>query len=227
MTMASANARVYPAFADDWQLAAKIRIEDNHSMDAEEEWKILHGRFPWKCYRSESIEQKYRIFRKEKLLCISKHSPISSVVMGGIAFTLSIFHFKEEKVPAILSTCVFLLINVAVLSLYGAKEIQTSISHLVAQFVNILAFCLLVCWQLLDLQDVAVTSTRLEWVVYLSFLAFVILPMRYWACVGLIFLLFLGHISTIVYKLTRNGISPIDIVYQVSFLFFLCKNRIR
>lgn len=220
MTMASANARVYPTLADDWQLAAKIRVADDHSMDIEDEWTVLHGRFPWNCYRSQTIEQKYMIFRKEKMLRISKHSPISSIVMGGVAFSLSIFHFKEEKVAAILSTCIFLLVNVAILSLYVAREIQTSVSHLVAQFVNILPFFLLVCWQFLDMQDIAVTSTRQEWVVYFVFLAFITLPMRYWACCGLTFILFLGHVSTIVYKLTRKGISSTDIVYQVRFYYY-------
>ncbi|XP_062612231.1 adenylate cyclase type 6-like [Saccostrea cucullata] len=178
--MSSVSARVYPMLADNRKLTAKLSVADEHAMDGEDEWTILHDRFPWKRYKSETIEQKYILFRKEKMLCISKHLPLSSVVFGGIIFALSIFHFEEEKVPVILSTCIFLLVNIAVLSLYCAKEIQTNTSHIVSQFVNILPFFLLVFLQISDLQDISLTGTRMEWVVFLVFLAFVTLPVRYW-----------------------------------------------
>uniref|UniRef100_K1QSM2 adenylate cyclase n=1 Tax=Magallana gigas TaxID=29159 RepID=K1QSM2_MAGGI len=179
--MPTANVKIHPATADDQEMTSgRLRAADQQNMDPEEDWKILHARFPWKRYHSESIEQKYNVFRKEKMLSISKHLPLSSAMFGGIVFALSIFHFNEEKVPAILTTCMFLLVNIAVLSLYCAKEIQTNTSHIVSLFVFVLPFSLLVCVQLLDFREISASGMRLEWVAFLVFLAFVTLPVRYW-----------------------------------------------
>lgn len=131
-------------------------------------------------------------------------------------FALSIFHFNEEKVPAILTTCMFLLVSIAVLSLYCAKEIQTNTSHIVSLFVFVLPFSLLVCVQLLDFREISASGMRLEWVAFLVFLAFVTLPVRYWVCCAMVLVLFLGQLSAVVFKLFKNKSSPMDILYQVS-----------
>lgn len=215
--MPTANVKIHPATADDQEMTSgRLRAADQQNMDPEEDWKILHARFPWKRYHSESIEQKYNVFRKEKMLSISKHLPLSSAMFGGIVFALSIFHFNEEKVPAILTTCMFLLVNIAVLSLYCAKEIQTNTSHIVSLFVFVLPFSLLVCVQLLDFREISASGMRLEWVAFLVFLAFVTLPVRYWVCCAMVLVLFLGQLSAVVFKLFKNKSSPMDILYQVS-----------
>ncbi|XP_078334027.1 adenylate cyclase type 8-like [Crassostrea virginica] len=215
--MAKPTARVYPAGPSDREMTIDRNImTDPNIMEKEKEWRILYARFPWKHYQTQSIEQKYHVFRKQKMLYISKHLPLSSVCFGGIVFALNVLHFKEERVTAILSTCIFLLVNVAVFSLYCAKEIQTNTSHIVAQFVVVLPFFLLVCVQLLDFRDISASGTRLEWVTFLVFLAFVTLPVRYWVCCAWVFVLFLGQMSTVVFKLLRNGRSHTDILYQVS-----------
>lgn len=92
-------------------------------MDLEEDWKIFYVRFFWKCYYLESIEQKYNVFRKEKMLFILKYLFLLLVMFGGIVFVFSIFYFNEEKVLVILIMCMFLLVNIVVLSLYCVKEI--------------------------------------------------------------------------------------------------------
>ncbi|XP_052688522.1 adenylate cyclase type 8-like isoform X1 [Crassostrea angulata] len=215
--MPTANVKIHPATADDQEMTSgRLRAADQQNMDPEEDWKILHARFPWKRYHSESIEQKYNVFRKEKMLSISKHLPLSSAMFGGIVFALSIFHFNEEKVPAILTTCMFLLVNIAVLSLYCAKEIQTNTSHIVSLFVFVLPFSLLVCVQLLDFREISASGMRVEWVAFLVFLAFVTLPVRYWLCCAMVLVLFLGQLSAVVFKLFKNKSSPMDILYQVS-----------
>lgn len=227
--MPTANVKIHPARADDTKTTSgRLTSADQRNMDPEEDWKILHARFPWKRYQSESIEQKYNVFRKEKMLSISKHLPLSSAVFGGIFFALSIFYFNEEKVPAILTTCIFLLVNIAVLSLYCAKEIQTNTSHIVSLFVFVLPFFLLVCVQLLDFRDISASGTRLEWVAFFVFLAFVTLPVRYWVCCAMILILFLGQLSAVVYKFFKNRSSPMDILYQVSHVAteYLCETEI-
>ena len=215
--MAIPRVRVYPARPSDREMTIDRNImTDPNIMEKEKEWRILYARFPWKHYQTQSIEQKYHVFRRQKMLYISKHLPLSSVCFGGIVFALNVLHFKEERVTAILSTCIFLLVNVAIFSLYCAKEIQTNTSHIVAQFVVVLPFFLLVCVQLLDFRDISASGTRLEWVTFLVFLAFVTLPVRYWVCCAWVFVLFLGQMSTVVFKLLRNGRSHTDILYQVS-----------
>lgn len=92
-------------------------------MDLEEDWKIFYVRFFWKCYYFESIEQKYNVFRKEKMLFILKYLFLLLVMFGGIVFVFSIFYFNEEKVLVILIMCMFLLVSIVVLSLYCVKEI--------------------------------------------------------------------------------------------------------
>lgn len=57
------------------------------------------------------------------MLFILKYLFLLLVMFGGIVFVFSIFYFNEEKVLVILIMCMFLLVNIVVLSLYCVKEI--------------------------------------------------------------------------------------------------------
>lgn len=57
------------------------------------------------------------------MLFILRYLFLLLVMFGGIVFVFSIFYFNEEKVLVILIMCMFLLVNIVVLSLYCVKEI--------------------------------------------------------------------------------------------------------